>query len=141
MNTKSKHSLKIPLKIEQDKGTDKKGQLKKYLSGLKFHPPVKEHYLIAKSFGVGNYKPIFKADAVNRFLTIIGKEPTTAATVSKLTGITHKYLCQLKRSLEKEERLKVIGIGRCETTGSMNVQYLSSNFEEVVPENDNVKNC
>lgn len=111
----------------QDKDTDKVEQLKTYLSSLKLHPPVREHHTIAQSFGVLMYKPIFRADAINRFIKVTYSEPTTSATVSKLTGIKQKYLCQLKRQLEKAERLKVVGIGRCPTTLNQGVQFLSSN--------------
>ena len=113
--------------IPVSKNSDKIEQLKTYLSGLKLHPQISEHHLIAKSFGVFLYKPIFREDAINRFIKITFSEPTTSATVSKLTGIKQKYLCQLKRYLEKIERIKVVDIGRCPTTFSQGVQFLSSN--------------
>jgi hypothetical protein len=112
---------------EQDKDSHKTELLKNYLSSLKLHPPVREHYSIAKSFGVAFYKPIFRADAVRRFIKATYFEPTTAATVSKSTGITHKYLCLLKRQLEKSEHVKVVGFGKCPTTFNQGVQFLSSN--------------
>ena len=114
-------------RIKQRKDNDKIKQLKAYLSSLELHPPVREHYTIARSFGVVVYKSIFREDAIRRFIKATFTEPTTAATVSKLTGITHKYLCQLKRKLEKAERLKVIGLGKCPTTFNSGVQFLSSN--------------
>lgn len=112
---------------KQVKDSHKKAQLKKYLSGLPFHPPVIEHYSIAKSFGVLHFRQIFREDADRRFISSIFSEPRTAATVSKLTGITHKFLCQRKRSLEESGVIKVLYLDRCATTGSSNVQHLSSN--------------
>lgn len=106
---------------------DNKEKLKSYLSGLKFHPDVKEHSTIAKSFGVSGYKIIFREDAVRRFLKAIHSEPTTAATVEKITGIRHKYLCDLKRQLEKRKLLKVVYLDKCPTTYSDGVQFLTSN--------------
>ena len=125
----------------QDKSSDKIEQLKTYLSGLKLHPPVREHNTIARSFGVLMYKSIFRADAINRFIKTTYTEPTTSATVSKLTGIKQKYLCQLKRQLEKAERLKVVGIGKCHTTLSQGVQFLSSNpnnWDEEYPKSNQI---
>lgn len=127
MSTQGKQSPNILQVDKRGKDTQKTEQLKDYLNGLKYHPPVSEHGTIARSFGVPNYRPIFRADAVRRFINATHSEPTTAATVSNLTGITHKYLCQLKKNLEEAERIKVVGFGQCETTRSHGVQYLSSN--------------
>lgn len=113
----------------QSKDSYKVAQLKKYVASLKKHPPVREHYAIAKSFSVLNYRFIFRQDAIRRFINATHFEPTTAATIEKLTGIKHKYICQLKSQLEKSNLIKVVGTGNCGTTGSSNVQYLSSNPE------------
>lgn len=107
----------------QDKS--KYTKLLAYLATLPLHPKVIEHRGIAASFGVVNYRPIFKADAERRLLMAIANEPNTAATISKLTGITHKYVCQLKRALEAQGRIEVIGLCQCPTTGSRNVQLLA----------------
>lgn len=127
MNTQGKQSPNLLCGEKRGKDNQKKEQLKDYLKGLKSHPPVNEHNAIAKSFGILNYRTIFRDDAVRRFINTTHTEPTTAATVSKLTGITHKYLCQLKADLEKAERIKVVGIGKCPTTLNHGVQFLSSN--------------
>lgn len=112
---------------ERSKYTENEAKLWVYLLKLPKHPQIIEHKGIAASFNVSNFKPIFREDAYRRLLIETSKEPTTAATIAKRTGLTHKYICQLKRSLEKQKCIEVIGLGRCPTTGSNGVQFLSSN--------------
>lgn len=112
---------------EQGKYTENEAKLWAYLLKLPKHPKVIEHKGIASSFGVTNYRPIFRADAFRRLLAETTKEPVTAATISKRTGLAHKYICQLKRDLEEQGKIEVIGLGRCPTTGSSGVQFLLSN--------------
>lgn len=111
----------------KDKGNVE--QLKEYLLGLKTFPPVNEHFVIARKFNVKSFKPYFRNDAIRRFLEGVFLEPKTVATVSKLTGIEHKYLCQLKSSLESGNKLKVVHLGICPITTSKGVQFVSSNLE------------
>lgn len=118
---------------EQGQFTKNEAKLWAYLLKLPRHPQVIDHKGIAASFNVSNYKPIFRADALRRFLFETSKEPTTAATVAKRTGLAHKYICQLKRTLEEQGRIKVICLGRCPTTGSNGVQFLLSNSQTAMP--------
>lgn len=115
---------------EQAKYTENEGKLWTYLLKQPKHPQIIEHRGIAASFKVPNFRPIFREDAYRRLLFETSKEPTTAATIAKRTGLTHKYICQLKRKLEKQKRIEVVSIGRCPTTGSNGVQFLFSNHSK-----------
>lgn len=117
---------------EQGQFTKNEAKLWAYLLKMPKHPKVIEHKGIAASFGVMNYRPIFRADALRRILNETSKEPVTAATISKHTGLTHKYVCQLKRALEEQGRIKVASLGKCPTTGSNGVQFLLSDLQNPI---------
>ncbi|MEO1012253.1 MAG: hypothetical protein AAFX53_13170 [Bacteroidota bacterium] len=103
-----------------------------YLLQRPKHPQVLEHKAIAAHFEVYSYRNIFRLDALRRVLIETAKEPVTAATISKKTGLPHKYLCQLKRFLERKGLIRVVDFGRCPTTGSNRVQFLISNFQDPI---------
>ncbi|KAA2218546.1 hypothetical protein [Maribacter flavus] len=118
-----------PNALDGNRVKDSKQKLISYLDSLKFHPNVKEHKTIAQSFGFPSYKEIFRQDAIRRVLQATSTEPTTAATIEKLTGVKQKYVCQIKRQLEKSGELAVAYLGKCPTTGSTGVQFLTSDVE------------
>ncbi|MCH8535542.1 MAG: hypothetical protein LAT51_10775 [Flavobacteriaceae bacterium] len=114
-----------PLHKRQGKDTDKK-QLERYLKTLSKFPNVIEHKNIAQSFEVSNYKGIFKQDAIRRLIEKTAIEPKTASTLALETGVNQKYICRLKMQLVNEKRLSVAYLGKCPTTLSRGVQFLSS---------------
>jgi hypothetical protein len=109
----------------QGKDTDKK-QLESYLKTLSKFPNVIEHKNIANSFDVSSYKGIFKQDAIRRLIEKTAIEPKTASTIEIETGVNQKYICRLKMQLVNEKRLSVAYLGKCPTTLSKGVQFLSS---------------
>lgn len=123
---KNTNSLNSSLGDGQGKDTNKE-RLTAYLKTLSRFPGVLEHPIIARSFTVTNYRPIFRANAIRRILNKTFIEPLTAATISKQTGLNHKYICRLKRELEKRKQIRVIDFGQCPTTLSKGVQFISSN--------------
>lgn len=106
--------------------TNKK-RLISYLQTLSEFSEVIEHKTIAQSFEVSNYQGIFKQDAIRRIIESTAIEPKTASTIEVHTGINQKYICRLKAQLVKEKRLFVAHLGKCPTTLSNNVQFLTSN--------------
>ncbi|MGC6429851.1 MAG: hypothetical protein ACON5F_02300 [Jejuia sp.] len=90
---------------------------------------VLEQPKICKSFGLPYLVNIFREEYRQRFYEYLKQHTTTAATVSKATGIPHKYCCEIKYYFEKKKLLQVVYLDRCSTTGSQNVQYLSTNPE------------
>lgn len=109
----------------QPQDTNKK-RLVSYLQTLSKFPEVIEHKIIAKGFEVSNYQGTFKQDAIRRLIEKTTFEPKTASTLTKETGINQKYICRLKVQLVDEKRLFVAYIGKCPTTLSRGVQFLSS---------------
>lgn len=109
----------------QPQDTSKK-RLASYLQTLSKFPEVIEHKIIAQSFEVSNYQGIFKHEAIRRLIEKTAIEPKTASTLAKETGINQKYICRLKVQLVNEKRLFVAYIGKCPTTLSRGVQFLSS---------------
>lgn len=104
----------------------KKKRLTSYLQTLSKFPEVKEHKTIAHAFEVSNYQGIFKQEAIRRLIEKTAIEPKTASTLTEETGVTQKYICRLKKQLVNEKRLFVAYIGKCPTTLSRGVQFLSS---------------
>lgn len=88
---------------------------------------VKEQPNICKNFGLPYLKYIFQNEYRNRFFEYLKENTTTVATVSNAIGIPHKYLCICKAYYEKKGVLKVVAFGKCPTTGSKNVQFVSTN--------------
>jgi len=114
-----------PLYKRQVQGTNKK-LLESYLQKLYKFPEVIEHKPIAQSFEVSNYQVIFKQEAIRRLIENTAIEPKTASTLANETGVNQKYICRLKTQLVNEKRLFVAYIGKCPTTLSRGVQFLSS---------------
>jgi len=109
----------------QPQYTNKK-QLERYLITLSKFPNVIEHKKIANSFDVSNYKGLFKQDAIRRLIEKTAIEPKTASTLENETGVNQKYICRLIKQLVNEKRLCVAYLGKCPTTLSKGVQFLSS---------------
>ena len=109
----------------QPQDTNKK-QLERYSKTLSKFPNVIEHKKIANSFNVSNHRSIFKQDAIRRLIEKTAIEPKTASTIEIETGVNQKYICRLKKQLVNEKRLCVAYLGKCPTTTSKGVQFLSS---------------
>ena len=118
--------------FNESTGKYNKNQLKlwNYLRTLKKAPKIIEHDPIAQSFEVKKYREVFKNDAEYRIFEVIGKKPNTAATIANLTGLEHKYICPLKRRLEKSKKLEVVYLGQCPTTLRRGIQFLSVNINK-----------
>ncbi len=110
----------------QAQDTHKIGQLKDFVKQSKYID-IKEQPNICKQFGLPFLRYIFQDEYRNRFYEYLNHHTTTVASVFKATGIPEKYLCQCKAYYESRNLLKVVTIGRCPTTGSNNVQFLTTN--------------
>lgn len=88
---------------------------------------VADQRRICQSFGLHYMVELFRIEYRKRFYEYLKKNITSVATVSKDTEIPHKYLCEVKAYYEKKNLLQVVMMGKCPTTGSSNVQYLSTN--------------
>ena len=121
----------------QPQDTNKK-RLANYLKTLHKFPDVIEHKTIAQGFEVFNHKGVFKQDAIRRIINKTAVEPKTASTLSKETGVNQKYICRLKRQLVNEKRLFVAYLGKCPTTLSKGVQFLSSDVRYSVTAKANI---
>jgi hypothetical protein len=55
------------------------------------------------------------------------QKPSSRFEVFKATGIPEKYLCQVKKRLEKNGQLRVLYIGYCKVAKENNIQILSTN--------------
>jgi len=106
--------------------TNKLNQLKSYVEKSPYIDS-KEQYKICQSFGLSYIKSVFQNEYRKRFFEHLKLDITTVATVSKETEIPHKYLCECKAYYEKRDLLKVLYLDRCPTTGSNNVQFVSTN--------------
>lgn len=115
--------------FRQNKGTDKIAQLKTFVNQSEYID-VKEQPNICNSFGLSYLKGVFQNEYRKRFYEYLKKHTTTVATVSKVTNIPHKYLCECKAFYENKGLLKIITLGRCPTTGSNNVQFVSTKPDE-----------
>jgi len=101
-------------------------QLKKFVRESKYID-VLEQSTVCKSFGLPYRPSVFREEYTLRVKQFLKENTTTASTVTKMTGIPQKYICQVKRLLEEKGLLKVEKIDRCPTTGSPNVQFLTTN--------------
>lgn len=104
-------------------------KLKAYIKKTPYVSPL-EQIRICSEFNLPYKKNAFRSVYRNRFYLYLFNNTTTNATVSKETGIPHKYLCECKAYYEKRSLLKVVGLGKCPTTGTTRVQYLSTNPKE-----------
>lgn len=103
--------------------------LKAYIKTIPYVSPL-EQMKICADFNLTYKKNVFSTEYKNRFYLYLFSNTTTNATVSKETGIPHKYLCECKAYYEKQNLLKVVGLGKCPTTGTIGVQFLSTNPKE-----------
>lgn len=88
---------------------------------------ISKQPLICNHFGL-HYRPsIFRSEYRLRFYNYLLDHTTTVATISKATKIPEKFLCHCKAYYEKRNMVEVVAIGICPTTGSNNVQFLSTN--------------
>jgi hypothetical protein len=111
---------------EAENLTNNVAQLKAFVNKSKYIG-VKEQSIICQKFGLPYLKRIFQNEYRNRFFEYVQLSTTTVATVSKSTEIPHKYLCQCKAYYENRGLLKVVAFGTCPTTGSSNVQFVTTN--------------
>lgn len=127
MSTQGKHSHK---KSSEGQGeyTDKTEKLKTIVRNSKYLPVDKQRELCA-SLGLPYLVGVFRKEYTKRFFAVAYREPVTRAEVSKETGIEEKYLCQIKRRLEKAEKLKVLFLDFCKASKSENIQRFSTNPE------------
>lgn len=116
------------LRKKQNKDTNKE-QLKAFVSESKYID-ITEQAHICSSFDLPYIASIFQNEYRKRFYDYLKENTTTVATVSRATGIPHKYLCHCKAHFEKIGLLKVVGLARCKTTGSANVQFVTTNLFE-----------
>jgi len=118
-----------PIAKHRRKGNDYYQQvqaLTTYLEGAKTFDKI-EHPAICAMFNLPYLPDVFAKVYHRRMLdTIITHGPITAATISKFTGIQHKYICQIKRAQCNEKLIYVSHLGKCPTTGSLNVQFLAA---------------
>lgn len=142
MSTKSKHS---PASFGRERGkyTYKLEQLKLYVKKSKYIDK-KEQPKICASFELPYLVNVFRAEYRQRFYDYLQERVMTLAMVSKATGIPEKYLCQVKRRMEKKGILKVVYFARCEATGSKGVGFLSTDKNkwgntEVIPKSNQIK--
>lgn len=105
---------------------NKFSKLKEYVQKTPYID-VLEQSTICKSFGLHYSPKVFRDEYRSRIYEFFKNETTTAATASKVTKIPHKYICEIKSYLESNGLLKVVTIDRCPTTGSPNVQFISTN--------------
>lgn len=82
---------------------------------------------ICANFNLPYIKEVFRQEYRRRFLSYLFKNTTSIATVSKYTGIPEKYLTCCSRFYKNRDLVRVVYLDRCQTTGSRNVQQLSSN--------------
>jgi hypothetical protein len=122
-------SNKGSFKIRYDKSTKSfeecKNALIKYLESRPYIDKI-EYPSLCKKFELPFIPSIFRKVYYRRVVQLFrDNEPLTIATVNKMTKIPHKYLCQVKRQLEKHGYIKVRSIGQCPTTGSPSVQFVT----------------
>jgi len=111
---------------KQGKGKDKTAKLKAYIAQSKYID-CKEQPQVCKQFGLHYMPELFRNEYRTRFFNYLLEHTTTCATVTKETGIPQKYLTECKAYYENKGLLKVLYLGKCPTTGSSEVQYLSTN--------------
>lgn len=113
---------------QTNKAKDSLELLKAYVRESKYID-VLEQPKICANFGLPYHVNVFRQEYRQRFYKYLRNHITTVATVSKITGIPHKYLCEVKAYYEKRNLLKVLYYDKCPTTGSSNVQFVSTNPE------------
>ena len=106
-----------------------KESIEKLKATIKNSPyiPLLEQHSICKELGLTYKKALFSNEYKKRFYNFLFNTTTTVAAVSKATNIPHKLLCQYKRYYEKRDKIEVVFLGECPSTGSKNVQFLSTN--------------
>ncbi|WP_406683318.1 hypothetical protein N1F78_11555 [Seonamhaeicola sp. MEBiC1930] len=129
MNTQDTQSLnKSFYRRFQGKDNEKIKQLRDYVKHSNYiEIPVQPS--ICESFGLPYIKSIFEREYTERFINYLKVKPSSRFEVFKATGIPEKYLCQVKRLLEKKGKLQVLYKGYCEVSKKSNIQFLSTNPE------------
>lgn len=112
--------------FDGERSTDKVEQLKKYVEQSEYIDFL-EQRTVCKSFGLPYLKKIFQEVYRKRAFDYLEGCTTTMATVSLDTGIPHKYLTEVKVYYEDKGLLQVVALGKCPTTGSLNVQFVTTN--------------
>ena len=88
---------------------------------------IMEQRAVCESFGLPFKKKLFRHIYRRKFYDYLLGEITTVATVTKKTGIPQKYLTCCKIYYQKRNLLKVLYKDICPTTGSRNVQFVTTN--------------
>jgi hypothetical protein len=112
--------------FKQGKDNYKKAQLITYINQVKYID-ILDQPKICDSFGLPYLKSIFEKEYTLRFYNYLYKKPSSRFEVFKTTGIPEKYLCQVKKKLQKKGKLKVLYIGYCDVAKKDNIQILSTN--------------
>lgn len=102
--------------------------LKKTIANSEYIDVIRQREICAE-LGLQYLVGLFRIEYRQRFYDYLKKHTTTVATVSKETKIPHKYLCEVKAYYQNRDLLKIVMYGKCPTTGSNNVQFLSTNPE------------
>lgn len=110
----------------QGKDSYKKEQLKAYVRQSKYID-ILEQPKVCNSFGLPYMSYIFEKEYTNRFFDYLKQKPSSRYEVFKATGIPEKYLCQVKKRLEKNGQLKVLYHGYCNIAKKHDIQILSTN--------------
>ena len=118
----------------QSKDSHKIEQLKAYVSQSKYIP-LNEQTKVCASFGLPYKKRIFEKEYSRRIFKEAFKQPVTRAEITKKTGIEEKYICQVKRRLEKAGKLKVLFLDFCTACLKNNIQRFSTNKDHWIDEN------
>ena len=108
-----------------DKDT-KKAQLRQYIVQSKYIP-IENQPSVCHSFGLPYCPSIFREVERKRFFEYLQETITTCSVASNETGIPQKYLCQVKRSLQKNGLLQVVKFGSCPLTLRPGVQFITTN--------------
>lgn len=125
MSTRDTQSLK-PHANGQGKDSNKKEQLKAYVKQSKYID-ILEQPKVCNSFGLPYLSSVFEREYTNRFIGYLNKKPSSRFEVFKATGIPEKYLCQVKKRLENNGKLKVLYCGYCNIVKKHDIQILSTN--------------
>ncbi|WP_166387722.1 hypothetical protein [Polaribacter sp. 11A2H] len=115
--------------IKQDQYKANYQKIKNYIRESKYIS-ISERPKTCESFGLLILVDVFRKEYRTRFYNYLLQNTTTVTKVSEDLGIPNKYCTQLKRSLEKNSKLRVVFYDRCITTKSRNVQYVSTKPKE-----------
>lgn len=126
METNAKRTIAKPSGRKGNDYYQKVKALTQYLESNKTFDKI-EHPAICSMFNLPYLPIVFAKVYYRRMLDTIKQHgPITAATISKMTGLQHKYVCQIKRAQCREKLIYVSHLGKCPTTGSLSVQFLAA---------------